>query len=261
MKDNRTLNEVAQEFGALPVVDESEEIITEATEWEHTIKGSNCRIRYGGKNGGADQRDFMWIEELPGKPLKRKVRRMVINTWYYVQVPRNSFKEASSAFDNFILDNILLDAKLHAGMSYDAAVTAMKKAVEKAVVETEKAVHDGGETFDFAKYGGMNSIFNEKLIFYLEVEPADYKPMKIEGKDYTFTLEWTGFKIYSPSSDFQQSDPHYQYYSESSPKDARTFFKLMKADPNQLKTVSWMVLSDWLKKNGVNTESHASTWS
>ena len=190
------------------------------------------------------------IQELPTKPLKSRLRKAEFGMMFL-------FNAQSHNRSLFLMSNLLMDAKLHAGMTYEASLTAMRGAIAMAVSETDK----GTDPMDKWERDLILRQPQESLVFWQEVEPADYKPMTVSGKDFTIQSEWNKFKAYSPGSDLQLSDPYYHYFSEKSPGAARKLFKILKADPTILKNVSHSVLSDWLTKVGVGFDSHHSVWS
>ena len=127
------------------------------------------------------------IEELPGKPVKRKVRRALVNTSWYVQAIHGGGGSA------FLMSNILQDAKLSKGMSYEAAVSAMEKALDKAKATAQEESGDEYSDAWFKKTGWPTALIQEDDVSYLNVEPHDYKPIKIQGKDFAGTSEWNEF--------------------------------------------------------------------
>ncbi len=207
------------------------------------IDGKNCRIKWGTQ--GRDS-SHMLIEELPSKPLKRKLRRTVINTYHFLHVQH---------LNGFIMANLVQDARLSSSMDYDQAVNAMRKAVSDAANAAEKA----DPSFDFRSLGG-DSLIDESQVFYLEVEPADYEPMEIAGRDFTVSTEWGKFRSYAPGSDLQSHDPSYTYFESKSAGGARKFYKMAKANPDLLSSVSWNGLADWFNKHKVAFGTHFSSW-
>lgn len=215
--------------------------------WGHIITGDNIRYRW---DGGGYNEDLLYLEELPGKPIKKKVRRLRVTTSAF---SRNYQPWGSP----LLIENIMHAAGLHATMTYDAAKAALTKAVEKAVKEAQ----DKGMPPDmFQKWGGIQAFVSEDQVSYLEVEPHDYQPISAKGKDFTITSKWTDFSAYSPSSDFSQADPFYQYYGPTSAQGARMLFQALKADATILRNVSWMKFSDWCRESGIGCTTHSSVW-
>lgn len=228
--------------------------LIESDTWKNEWSNDKVRVRW---DNGFNFRDSAMIEELPGKPVKRKVRRMNVNcNWF----------SGPGGLDLFIIDNILRDVKFTKGSTYDNVVAQFKKAAEKAKkASIGKAARfvKGKEVIDdkwFSATGYPRSIFGEDTVSFLEVEPADYKPIQIKGKDFTMKCTWVEFETYDPSADFQSMDPSYTMYNSKSKASARKMFKLAKADDSILKSVSWGKLPDWLKKNKIAFEIHFSSW-
>jgi hypothetical protein len=83
----------------------------------------------------------------------------------------------------------------------------------------------------------------------------------VEGKDFKVSVSWTGYKAYDPSSDFQQASPYYTLYTQTSAAAARKLYKILKSDPDALKTLGWGAFKNWLDKNGVGCDTQFSQWS
>ena len=214
-------------------------------EWETTIIGNDARMR-----AAKWPNEHLVIEELPGKPVKKKVRRTELSTGWMTH---------SAKLNTFMISNLLRDAKINKNMNYDKMIKAMKNALEIAKRDTQKKDKDTYSD-DWFKRVGYDGLMQEDTVSYLEVEPADYKPVVIAGKDFSVSSQWDKFNAYSPDSDFNQSDPHYTSYDSTSKGSARKFYKLVKADPDILKSVPWMKFGDWLQKNKIGYDINFSVW-
>jgi len=205
--------------------------------------GKDVRVRWGGIGW---TRDGMWIEEMPGKPVKRKVRHTTVDTTWFT----------NQHLDRFLMSNLVMDAKLNKSMNYEQVLKAMKDAVEGAAKAYEgKPAGRITRPFEFDRYGGMGGIFHEKTIGYLEVEPENFEPIKAKLKDdVTLTAHWNEFIAYSPSYRPEMMDrPH--FISSKSPGGARKLYKILKADPDALKTVGYTDMGRFLSKHKI-----AYTW-
>jgi hypothetical protein len=152
-------------------------------------------------------------------------------------------------------------AKLSPSDDYSDIKKKLEDAYQEAIERTKKDTQRGGAEY-LAKNDWVLKIkWYEDDVFYLNVIPEGVEKFTVEGKDFTISVAWDSFKSYSPNSDFQQSDPHYTYYAQRSPTGARKLYMILKTDPNQLKSVSWVQLGDWFTKQKVPYESHHSTWS
>ena len=60
--------------------------------------------------------------------------------------------------------------------------------------------------------------------------------------------------------DFQAMDPTYTMYEATAAASARKLYKILKGDPNALKSISWGKLGDWLTKNRINYKTHFSVY-
>ena len=191
------------------------------------------------------------LEELPSKPLKSKHMKQL-----FIPFGPNSSYPGVSAF---ISDNLLSDAKIGRGDSYDSAKKKLEKALEKAGKRMEDEWKKNPKT-EGRDPSPWFSRPRESTVHYLQVEPKDYKPMTIKGKDFSITSEWNNFSAYSPNSDFQSHDPHYTQYVAKSPTAGRKLYKILKANPDALKDVSWDSLDDWMRKHKINHKTNFSVW-
>ncbi len=201
----------------------------------------------GGKVRMTVSRWEVLVEELPRKPCKVQLRRFSLNTYHGTSVYHD---------DSFIVDNILARVpSLRQELSFEALEELLTAALDEVKAST---------TNDAArKYG---STVSRDEVHYLKVVPTDAKPLIVELQDTVLHVKWTSFSSYSPSSDFQQSDPHYMQKAEKSPAAARKLFQLV-SDPKkgpavlaELATVGWSNLGAWLTAHGVHHETHHSQW-
>lgn len=221
--------------------------VKEATEskWQNTVAGEKARIRWNDHPKGN-----ILIEEMPVKG-KKRLRRA---EWS----PRQLFGYDQP--DAFMSENITRTMRPSPSMSYDQAVQALKNALAEAVAYVESGKDHHRKELHLYERTQISKAPIESDVFYLEVEPSDYSPMSIQGKDFVMKVEWGEFEAFSPNSDFQQSDPHYSVKEQKSPGAARKLYKILKADPTALQSVGWYALGDWLDKNGIGYETHHSQW-
>jgi hypothetical protein len=143
---------------------------------------------------------------------------------------------------------------IKASMTYEQAASEIDRQMKELVAESN------GKSSEPKPEKDLISGPWETLVFYLEVEPADMKPFVAEAKDFKVSIGWDKFEAYDPSSDFEQSDPSYTKYQSKSPTAARKMYKVLNADPDALKNLSWRDFSGWLRKNGISYDSHMSQW-
>lgn len=201
-------------------------------DWDKEFRNDNVRVRWNDIE--------IEVQELPGKPVKRKVRR-------------TSFGFDEYGYSSFLATNAMRKVALNAGATFDSVVKDITEARQKLILEAPSApawlrteVERGKPWID--------------TISFLEVEPADYKPMTIKGKDFVVTSGWKKFEAYSPNSDFDQPDPHYSVYEQKSPGAARRLFLILKADSTLLRGVTYSNFGTWLQKAGIGYEMHFSVW-
>lgn len=199
--------------------------------WDQTIAGEKMRCRV------SEDSDTILIEEMPGKPMKRQVRRMRFSTW---EMRRGQWFHGVSHW--FHVENLMKDARISPNMSYDAAVghvwTALDMAMEKAIAESEELAVKYPKNYsvyteaDFKRYRLPSAFGYETEVSWLEIEPKDYKPIQFRGKDFGGTSEWHEFRFYADSQKdewMEQMEGMRAFYQEKSKGGARKLFKLLKA--------------------------------
>ena len=187
----------------------------------------------------------VWIlEELPVKGGPRHLRTAQL---------QNPLGNGHVGYDAFIPDNILRVAPVSAEDTYD---TITAKLLQANLDAAEEVITKGpGREWlrDTTKWW-------EETVYFTKVKPEGKDKFTATGKDFTVTCEWTRFQSYSPSSDFQQSDPHYTYYESTAATAARKLYELLQKSPAALADVSWSAFSDWLKANKISYDTHFSVW-
>lgn len=193
-------------------------------------------------------RDKVEIQELPTKPVKRHLRRASfdIRDNLISRYGKGEFPHA------FMVDNIQEEVRLDPQMSYEEAVGVLQAHLRHLIAETPGLA-------EYEREGFLRMPW-ESVVYYLEVPPADYAPLVVEGADFSLKSEWTKFSAYSPDSDFQQADPYYTVIESPAPASARKLHNILRRDPDALRSVSWKGLDAWLTANGVGYEYHHSVW-
>lgn len=187
------------------------------------------------------------LEELPAKG-KRNLRVATLSNPYYF-----------TKFDAWMPINILrVYGKVSATDSFDTIKEKILRAMSsEAVLSAVRAQAKPG-------YNPMDALYrtkwDENLVHYLSVVPENVEPITVRGKDFSVKSEWLEFKSYSPSSDFQQADPHYTIIKSSAPASARKLYQMLKANPDALRGVAWSDFDDWLKANKINYKYEHSVW-
>lgn len=192
------------------------------------------------------------LEELPAKG-KRRLRVASMDTGY---MPSGQER----AWGAMIVQNVLRDAKLADGDDYDAMKRKLKTAIN-AAQDAVLAKWQGDYVPTWLKEKHSRE-WGEKDIPAGRVAPGGGDtPIQAEGKDFTVEVRWERFSVYSPDSDFQQSDPYYSGYGQKTPAAAAKLYKLLQENPNALKGVAYSGLRDWFTKNKIAITHLASTWS
>lgn len=192
------------------------------------IQGPSVRVKIFGHPDHT-----LIVEEMPKRGVRR-VRQMTFETWWDVRNNRNGG-------DNFMVENLLLDARLNKAMSYDQAVAAFRKAIEMAKATA------GGPT---SRFGTTE---HETTVSTLEIEPTDYKPIQFEGKDFFGVSKWGEFKFQNKVQKDQAYHPDgmTDFYSSKSAGGARKLFKYLKANPAAIKSLTLEQFKAWLTTNKV----------
>lgn len=217
--------------------------------WTKTIVGDKIRIRI------ADHpQNTVLIEELPTKPLKRRLRQREFDTAWWVQGARDL------SGSNFLSDNILRDAKLSGSMTYDAAVSAMERALEMAKQKTTAESPTYNE--DWFQRTGWPPGRKDTEVSYLEVEPIDYEPVSFRGRDFSGTAEWTEFTFSEDKQDeyMRQMEGMTTFYKSKSPGGSRKLFKLFKANPDAAAGMTIRDFTSWLDKNKIAYSYVPTVW-
>lgn len=234
MSDVRLISRVASRFG--------EKL---ARGWDGKLASKEWRLQWS---------RAMWLlEELPAKG-KRKLRRAEL------QNPGDIGGGASQ----FIPDNILRDAKIGTGDSFDQVKDKLLGAYMLTIDETISGEGKWGDRdMEYVKKNESwlrNVKWYENQVFYLEVIPEGVEDFTAEGKDFTVSVKWTSWSAYDPRSDFNQADPHYTQYASTAPTSARKMYQTLKANPDALKSLTWSKFDEWLKANKIGYKLNFSVW-
>lgn len=237
-------------------------ILRQAVSGEYGKPVTGQHIRYRWVSHPANR---ILIEELPGKPVKKRVRRMEVDTSLAVH-----HINGSSAF---LMSNIMRDLKLTPSMSYEQAVKALKGAIDGAVTKTIAETAEAAKKYPgryvaldkawFKRYSWPYSLYFEQEVSYLEVEPADYQPITFKGKDFNGIAEWTKFRFYADANkdEFMQHMEGMQaFYDNKSAGAARKLFKLLKPDPDIVKGMKFGDFKAWLDRNKVSYSYNPTVW-
>jgi hypothetical protein len=215
------------------------------------VKTAGYDDKFVGKDARLQWSRGQWLlEELPQKG-KKKLRSATL------QNPNG----IGGSLDWFLPGNILMFANLSTSDDYLKIKGKIEDAYKEAIQRTEKDTSRGGDVYLQRNDWVYKIKWYEDEVFYLNVIPEGVEKFTAEGKDFEMSVAWTAFKAYSPNSDFQQSDPHYTYYEQKSPTAARKLYLILKTDPNQLKSVAWSQLGDWLNRQKVPYDTQFSSWS
>lgn len=196
-------------------------------------------------------REGWYLEELPSSGNKKLRQANLYNRG-------SSWLMLHRRADEFIPDNILMNAKLKKSDDYRKVKLKIGIAQKNAEVQWKKKP----ENLEYYKEHDwlFKDKWQEQTINYLKVTPENADPIKGEGKDFTVASEWTTFSAYSPGSDFQGMDPSYTEYESKSPTAARKLYKILSANPKALKGIGWRDFSGWLKQNKINYKTNFSVW-
>jgi hypothetical protein len=203
---------------------------------EKIFYGKDVRIKLD------ENRDIIELEELPEKG-KKKLRVFNLSLHPY-------YRSGRGEQSHLLLMVNVIGNSINQSATYDGLKKKIEQGYKKAEAEYHKVNNTSGKT-----YGAW-----EDSVHYLQIEPKDMNPFVAQGKDFTVEVSWTNFKAYDPKSDFQSMDPHYTLYEAKSAASGRKLYKMLKADPNALKSVSWDKFSRWLASNNIKYDTHFSVW-
>jgi hypothetical protein len=193
------------------------------------------------------------VQELPSKPVKRRVRQRTYSNGYLVRW----------FGDSFLMQNVLQDARLSSSMDFDGVARAMDAALEEAKERTIKESGNAQIENSFSNMRFPRGFVYDHEISFLEVEPANYKPVRFRGKDFGGTSEWRGFRFYADKDDDEymaQMEGMQAFYKETSTGAARKLFHLLKADPDFCKGMTSEQFKKFLVDNKVGYEYVPTVW-
>lgn len=202
------------------------------------VLGRDLRVRYDGRR--------MLAEELPQKG-KKRLRVLFYEVWPYLM------STSSVNASPLIVQNLLRDIGFNESMDYDRFAAEFAKAAKEAA----EGIDASGEPHYKPEHAYT---LQESQVHFLKVAPEGAESFIAEASDFKVKVEWDKWQAYDPDSDFQSADPTYTKYESSSSNDARKMYRILRADPNALRNVSWFQFGDWLKHNGVNYQTHFSVY-
>jgi hypothetical protein len=208
--------------------------------WDGEIQGQHIRFQWVDRS----ERQYRLTEmPMPGKK-RLRVRSGGFPAWLGGSQKRE--------YGFLLMANVA--PRIKASMTYEQAASEIDKRMKELVAESNDKSSEPKQEQDLIS-GPW-----ETLVFYLEVEPADMKPFVVDAKDFKVSVGWDKFEAYDPSSIFEQSDPFYTKYQSKSPTAARKMYKVLNADPDALKNVSWSDFGGWMRRSGISYDSHSSQW-
>jgi len=225
--------------------------------YENSIPvGDKVRIRWSSHPSNS-----MLIEEMPSKPLKRRLRQTSINCHYMVQWLRGS---------EFLMDNIIRNARFGQNMSYEQAVSTMEKALFKAKEDTIAGSKVNAQKWPgkykvveeawFSKIRFPDHVMNEREVSWLQVEPLNYKPIEFSGKDFSGTAEWKKFEFTSNASEYDYQEGMRDFYMGKSEGAARKLFKMLSAKPDLVRNMTKGEFQKFLNSKKIGYRYVPSVW-
>lgn len=191
-------------------------------------------------------RNSLTLEEAPQKGMRR-LRKYDLTIW-----PSSRGRIQGG----WLPYNIYSQVEKHHPHSYDEAKSALATYANRLWFEIVRDYHPELEVTN-PQYNAYESEVSRMKF----VPEASAEPIQVEGKDFAFTSTWKDFEIYSPRSDFQQSDPFYMGLDAASPQSARKLYTILAKNPNALSNVAYDELEDWFRANGIRVKHTSSSWS
>lgn len=212
--------------------------------WDGKMEGPKVRAKWVNRG----MFPYMEVQELPGKPFKRKLRKAEFR-WsnHGQQWP-------------LLMENVMSDARLSKNMDYDKVVRAMQTALKKIPAKfDEKVVARVGPITDYVQKELARQPYEDN-VFYLEVEPANYKDVDFRGRDFAGVSKWTEFTYYSDSDEYDQQEGMQAFHKSTSAGGARKLFKMLKANPDSVKNMSEDDFEKMLNKNKIGYRYVPTVW-
>ncbi len=194
---------------------------------------------------GKGAREGIFIVEVPMSAKPRKKGVAYVNVDY-------ALRASGMKMWPFIASNLAQDAKFSKSDDYSTAVRKLSKALE---VASEKA-----QELNEADISRWAPTLDQGQVDYLEIPPKDAKPFTVKGKDFSFEVAWASWSFTRYDSDPNDMEPSYTRYVSKSPAAARKLFKMLKAQPDALKSVPESKFSEWLDKNKIKYSLQFSVW-
>lgn len=172
--------------------------------------------------------NILKVEELPGEVTPRRLRVFHLFT----------DKEVKQGFDGYLIHNILVSADVNEDLSYDMAVSRIKRKLQDLSLEYQSQTP-------------ISHSFVEQNLHYLNVPPRDIKLVTVQGHDFTLTslpYEFEATYFGTTPSDHNVSQ---MKLISSNIGSAFRLYKLLKARPQSTHSVSWEYLPDWLNARNV----------
>lgn len=256
------------------------------------ITGQDVRIIVG----EGDRYDMsIVVQQLPSKPLKKRLKRVAYNGYRFSpQFWQPSFRAESGGYLSLTSTSWLFGAKHLADVAgfgtnttFDKAVSSLKKALDASVKTmaaeykkvfpkayvlqnpgTMEATPVKAEQKDLdqaIKWVNENAkwALSEEEVFYLDVEPHDYRPIVFKGKDFSGKSEWRGFTFYADRDEDEymaQMEGMRAFYKSKSAGGARKLFKLLKGDPTLTQSMTVDKFTSWLAKNKIAYDFTPTVW-
>lgn len=190
------------------------------------------------------------VIELPVKG-KRRLRTLLVS----------GFQDAFSVYPDLFLDGsgMIKEIGFRKSMSYDQTVQQIFRILGKYDKEA-RAYADSIPGFHYAPLHDFIRFYNDE-VHYLQVAPANTRPIKGLGADFSFHLKWDSFEIRQDATDdMNVHDPSYASYENASPAAARKLYKMVNADPTLLDRVRFHDLHDLFQRWGIKYKSSFSSW-
>lgn len=205
------------------------------TEFSGHFEGESFRLSWS---------QYQWqLEELPAKG-KRMLRRATFSS----PCSNDAFRFSDKGY-LFLIDNLFTAAEIDSSLTYDKVKDRVTRAYSEAVA-----------AYGHAPSWVADSKWYEEKVNSLKIEPKGCLPITVKGQDFCLQISWTTFRVYSPDSDFQQSDPYFTGMVQKSAASARKLYKKLQAEPNALEGVTYDDLSKWFESQGISYSHIFSTW-
>jgi len=164
------------------------------------------------------------LEELPVKPLKRRLRVFRLFTDW----------EVKQGFEGYLITNILTSAGVNEGTSYDEFISRVKRQLQDLMVDYQRID------------GPIRQQFIETQVHYQHVAPRDLEKLVVNGHDFTIMSAPYEFEAIQTAPETEDNPTPSATMISQNVGSAFRLFQILKINPTTTNSVYWKDLPNWL---------------